>query len=99
MNQLWITFDNRIVSLNEMSHGHMSNIYHYINHIMPEIYTQKVKDDISYWLNKRFKGVVLDYIPHKDFHLEHDYLKTKFYFQCDNSIVVNGEKIGQLCTN
>lgn len=95
MLDMWITFDNRLVSMDEMTHQHMSNIYWYINEIVPMIYTEQVRIDINHWLNKRFDGVILEYRPHKRFEGEHTFLKKNNYV-IDNSVLVNGKRIGSL---
>lgn len=99
MTNKWITFDNRIIKMNEMSHQHMSNIHHYITIIVPSIYNLNTRNYIDQWLMKRFNGVILDYQPHRQFKEEFNYLNHKGYIKPDGSIVVNGKRIGSICLN
>lgn len=96
---MWITFDNRLVSMEEMSHQHMSNIWHNINEIVPSHYTQVVRDDINYWLKKRFGGSILAYMPHNKFEQEHTFLNQNNLINGDNNVVVNGKVIGRVTLN
>ena len=94
MINFWITYDNRIVSMEEMDHQHMSNIHYYINNIVPYFYNDEVRKHIKKWLVKRFSGVILPYHPVPDFQFEKSHLKRMGYLQPNNDIVVGGIKIG-----
>jgi hypothetical protein len=94
MVQGWITYDNRTVTMEEMSHQHMSNIYYYTKYILPELYCDSTRNDIFRWLLKRFGGVILNYHPHPDFLWEKDYLLQRGYLKEDGRIVVNNNIIG-----
>jgi hypothetical protein len=91
----WITYDDRLINMEEMSHQHMSNIYHFINTIVPHLYPDCVREDITNWLVKRFGGIILPYNPHPDFHQERAYLKMMGYLNEKNEIVVNNQYIGR----
>lgn len=94
MVQGWITYDNRTVLMEEMSHQHMSNIWYYINYILPQYYPQSVRDDIQTWLNKRFGGVILPYHPHPNFDFERAYLRKLGFLQPNGDIIIKGERVG-----
>ena len=94
----WRTFDNRIVTMADMEHQHMSNIYFFINYIVPELYGDNTRIELMEWLNLRFVGMILPYQPHPDFKSEIDYLKSKGYLRSDNHIVVNNRIIGKLAS-
>jgi len=94
MIDFWMTYDNRIVSMEEMDHQHMSNIHYYINHILPELYTDEIREHIKKWLVKRFAGVILSYHPVPEFRFEQLHLKRMGYLQENNDIVVGGVKLG-----
>ncbi len=91
----WITYDNRMVTMEEMSHQHMSNIYYYTKYIVPQLYPQCVREDIQKWLLIRFDGVILPYRPVHKFVMEQEYLAKMGYLKENNDIVVNGELIGK----
>ena len=90
----WITYDDRKVLMDEMSHQHMSNIWYFTRYIVPHLYPDSVRNDVWAWLNKRFGGVILPYHPHPDFHQERAYLKYMGYLKEDNRIVVDNQIIG-----
>jgi len=90
----WITFDNRHVTMEEMSHQHMSNIYYFITLIVPQLYCNTTRTDVLMWLNKRFKGVILPYRPVPEFKEEKQFLQLKGYLQENNEIVVENQTIG-----
>ena len=91
----WITYDNRAVTMEEMTHQHMSNIYYFTKFIVPELYPQSVRDDIMKWLLIRFEGVILPYRPDHGFIQEQAYLAKMGYLKENNDIIVNGEIIGK----
>jgi len=80
--------------MENMSHQHMSNIYYFINKIVPQLYPDSVRQDINAWLQKRFGGIILPYHPVPNFIQEQAYLYQKGYLQENNEIVINGELIG-----
>jgi len=90
----WMTYDGRVVAMENMDHQHMSNIHHFINLIVPQYYSQGVRAEILFWLTKRFNGIILPYHPVPDFKQEKTYLQAKGYLQPNNDVVVNGKKIG-----
>lgn len=92
--KLWITFDGRVVTLEEMEHQHMSNIYWFITKILPNKYSDYIRQDIMLWLKKRFNGLILYYQPHPDFKKEINYLLRKGYLKPDGMIVVDNQVIG-----
>ena len=94
MTQGWITFDDRYVNMEEMSHQHMSNIWYFTRYIVPHLYSESVRNYVWSWLNKRFGGVILPYHPHPDFKEEKAYLQMMGYLKEDNRIVVNNQIIG-----
>jgi hypothetical protein len=91
----WITYDGRVVDMNEMSHQHMSNIYWFINVLFPESYNVYIRHNIRTWLNLRFKGEVLPYSPKPEFVAELNYLRMKGYLKENNKIVIDGQEIGK----
>lgn len=90
----WITFDNRHVTMDEMSHQHMSNIYWFITLIVPQLYCNSTRTDVLMWLNKRFDGVILPYKPVPEFKEEKQYLQHKGYLQENNKIIIEGQTVG-----
>lgn len=94
MIDFWVTYDNRIVKMEEMNHQHMSNIYYYINTIVPGFYNNEIREYINEWLVKRFAGVILPYRPVPKFRFEKVYLSKMGYTQENNDIVIGGVKIG-----
>lgn len=92
----WRTFENKTVRMEEMEHQHMSNIYFFINYIVPELYGDATRLELMEWINLRFAGMILPYQPRIDFKFEIDYLREKGYLRRDNHIVVNNRIIGKL---
>ena len=90
----WLTFDNRIVLMKDISHQHLSNIHHYINTTMPEWYDDSTRKEISDLLQTKFNGVILPYVPHPGFVFEKEVLQKKGFLQPDNNIIIEGIKIG-----
>lgn len=90
----WTTFEDKVVTMEEIDHQHLSNIYYYTHHIVPAFYNNEIRKDIKRWLVKRFAGVILPYRPVPEFQFEKSHLKRMGYLQPNNDIVVAGEKIG-----
>ena len=90
----WRTYDNRVINMEEMSHQHMSNIFYFVNNIVPNYYPDSTRNYISKWLLIRFDNVILPFCPDPNFKNEKDYLLRMGYLKENNDIVVNGEKIG-----
>ena len=93
MIHTWKTFDNRVVTMEAMTHQHMSNIHYYINITCPEFYDNELREYITGWLVRRFAGVILPYRPVSEFKFEKDTLISKGYLK-DKDVVVKGRKIG-----
>lgn len=91
----WITYDDKVVDMNEMSHQHMSNIYWFTNVLFPESYNVYIQLSIRNWLNRRFNGNILPYSPKPEFVGELNYLRKKGYLKESNKIVINGQEIGE----
>jgi len=79
--------------MDEMSHQHMSNIYHFITSIVPT-YSVHVTNYIWAWLSERFDGEILEYHPDPNFKEEREFLKVRWYLQPNLDIIVNDKKIG-----
>ncbi len=90
----WQTWNDRVVDMATISHQHISNIYHFINTIVPHLYLDSVRNDINTVIQSRFNGVILQYAPHPDFHNEKLYLKRMGYLKSNGEIIVNNKKIG-----
>jgi hypothetical protein len=95
MINFWKTFDGRVVFFNDISHQHLSNIYWYVNLVLPAIYPEDIKDDIAKALETKFSGKVLPYEPHPGFKEERQQLLNLGYLKPDNLIVVNNQVIGR----
>ena len=83
----WQTWDKRVLSVDEISHQHLSNIYYYTHFIMSKYYSQPVKDDIRQMLDNRFNGEILKYKPDPKFKEEWEYLKKMGYLRPNGKIV------------
>ena len=90
----WGTFDGRVVTLEEMEHQHMSNIYWFINKIVPHLYDNSTREEINGWLKKRFNGLILYYKPVPEFTQEKEYLLRKGFLKSNNMVVVENQVIG-----
>lgn len=90
----WITWDNRTVPINEMTHQHMSNIYYYINFTLPEYYDNSTRMEILQLLLTKF-GSILPYRPDPRFEWEKNYLKKLGYLRENNEIYIDGKKVGE----
>ena len=90
----WIIWDNRTVSINEMTHQHMSNIYYYINFTLPECYPDSIRIEILQSLLTKF-GSILPYRPNPKFEWEKNYLKKLGYLRENNEIYIEGKKVGE----
>lgn len=92
----WRTFEGRIVNMADMEHQHLSNIYYFINYIVPELYGDRIRLEVMDWLNFRFAGMILSYQPRPDFKAEIDLLRSKGFLKSNNTIIVNNRYIGEL---
>ena len=95
MIDFWITFD-RIISVEDMTHQHASNIYYFVNYIMSHAYPQSLKDEVNEIINTRFNGVILPYRPHPDFVGEKNLLKKLGYLKENNQIYIDNKWVGEL---
>jgi len=90
---IWTTANGKKLRLDQISHDHLSNIYHYsrlFQHRQPELHPI-----LKNLLNERFNGEVLPYDPKYYFEVEE--LKSLGYLQVKNGICVvmfEGKKIG-----
>ena len=91
----WQTWDGRMVTMTEISHQHLSNIYYYTHFTMAEYYPQSVRDDIRMWLKIRFGGVILPYKPDPEFVYEKQRLSEIGALQTNGDILMHGEKVGE----
>jgi len=96
MIKKWGTYDGRVVKMEDIEHQHLSNIYFYINFIIPKQYTNEDRKDIMFWLRKRFNGELLMYSPVLEFKSEIQYLHKLHYIKSNGYIVVDGKIIGKL---
>jgi hypothetical protein len=92
--QGWETYDGRRITMNEISHQHLSNIYYYTHFTMAQYYPQWVREDIVEWLKIRFGGVILPYKPVNEFEFERKRLATLGFLRPNGEIVVYGKKLG-----
>ena len=90
----WGTYDGRTVQMSEISHQHLSNIYHYISVVVPELYESEIRKDIEYWINTRFGGIILGYHPDPEFTQEKNYLRRNGFLNENDFIVVENKIIG-----
>ncbi len=90
----WITYDNRKISMFEISHQHLSNIYYYTHYTMAEYYPESIREYVVEWLRARFKGIILPYKPVADFDAERQRLLQLNALQPNGEIIMNGEKLG-----
>ena len=91
----WITYDNRTVTMEDMSHQHMSNIFYFVTYVVPNLYPDSVRNDVFRWLVKRFSGDILPYRPHPGFKEEKQYLLLNGYLKDNNDIIINNQLIGK----
>ena len=89
----WITWDDRKIPINEVSHQHMSNIYYYINFVLPEHYNNSTRLEIYQILMTKF-GSILPYSPDPKFEFERNYLKKLGFLRENNEIYIHGNKVG-----
>jgi hypothetical protein len=90
MINAWLTWDRRLIAMENLSHQHLSNIYYYVTYTLPECYQQWIRDEIVKLIETRFGGVILPYRPHPDFKEERDYLRHKGFLKEDGRIVIEG---------
>ena len=83
----WQTWDERVLSSNEISHQHLSNIYYYTHFIMAKYYPHSVRDGVRQLLDDRFDGEILKYKPDPKFKEEWDYLKRMGYLKKNGKII------------
>lgn len=93
MIKTWITWDNRIVPIDEISHQHMSNIYYYINFVLPEYYHISMRVEICKFLMTKFSSI-LPYSPDPKFEFEKNLLKELGFLRENNEIYIEGKKVG-----
>lgn len=90
----WQTWDGRTITMTEISHQHLSNIYYYTHFTMAEYYPQSVRDDIMMWLKIRFGGVILPYKPVPEFAFEKERLTQLGALMPNGDILIRGDKVG-----
>jgi hypothetical protein len=95
MTRAWLTWDRRLIAVEQLSHQHLSNIYYYVTYTLPELYPQETRDEITRLIETRFNGIILPYKPHPDFKEEKLYLKHKGFLKENNEIVIEGIKMGE----
>lgn len=96
MLNFWITFDRRIISVEDMTHQHVSNIYYFVNYTMSYAYSQSLKNEIKEIINTRFNGVILPYRPVPIFVQEIKLLKNLGYLKENNQIYIDNKWVGEL---
>ncbi len=89
----WITWDNRMIPAEEITHQHLSNIYYYTHFVMSEYYDLSTKKDVYNLLMTKF-GSILPYSPDVRFIQEQGYLMRKGFLMDNNDIVIHGKKVG-----
>ena len=91
----WMTWDNRVIELKNITHQHLSNIFYYTHYIMGKYYSLSTKIMILFLLNNNFSGILLPYRPDPKFEFEKKYLKEQGFLQNDGTIIISGNKIGK----
>jgi hypothetical protein len=89
----WLTWDNRLIPMEEITHEHLSNIYYYTHFVLPEYYDSSTKREIYTLLMTKF-GSILPYKPDIRFVQEQIYLMRKGFLMDNNDIMINGKLVG-----
>jgi hypothetical protein len=90
----WITWDNRSIPIEEITHQHLSNIYYYTHFVLSKQYHATTKHEVYMELMKRF-GSILPYRPDVRFVQEQIYLQELGYLRDNNDIVIQGKIVGK----
>jgi hypothetical protein len=97
--QSWGTWDGRSLTLGELEHQHLSNIYWFNVVMHNRVYTFAINE-----LEKRFNGILLAYRP--DIRFDHEITKLEkkglLVWNRDKShghVVLNGNVIGEVLAN
>ncbi len=97
----WVTHNGVSVSIDEIDHQHLSNLYWYAEVVCQVPALKEVVDRI----NVEFGGQYLPYKPKSTFKLEIDFLESRGYLSWKESdgiryadIIYGGHVIGEVCT-
>ena len=90
----WITWDDRKIPAEEITHQHLSNIYYYTHFVLAKWYDSVTKQEVYRLLMTKF-GSILPYRPDIRFMQEQIYLKDLGFLRDNNDIVIEGKIVGK----
>lgn len=99
MNIIWQDFNGNKKEVHELSHAHLSNIIHFITHILSADSGNNTLPVMKLELERRFDGKLLPYTPRMQ--VEWEILNGKNMLEfSDRSVVIvkNGVIIGSVTT-
>jgi len=94
----WTTFNGRVVTIEEIDHQHLSNIFWYFKIVIGDL--THLPSELTKVLNSRFNGQLMEYRPHLQFENEIKFLEDHgmLWWTSPNRgiIVYQKEKIGEI---
>jgi len=96
----WKSYDGRVLYIHEMTHEHLSSLYHFIHYISASP-RENVIEEIKRVINTNYNGIILPYCPPSDVVGEAEKLHDKGLLKYDKEnhkfdIIDNGEWVGEI---
>lgn len=97
----WRTYNGRELYIHEMTHEHISSLYHFLRYVSTRTPDSAVMDEIKRVVQTNYGGVILPYRPPSDVVGEAEKLYEKGLLKYNKAehkfdIIDNGEWVGEI---